>query len=374
MGEDRELSLGSAAPPIYRTSLFTFPNCASFEKAFRGESGRPLYTRVSNPTLRILERKIADLESADEAVAFSSGMGAVSAVLLAFVEAGDHVVCLTKAYSPTLAMAKGLLQRMGVRSSFIPPEAVPRLEEHLEPRTRLIYMESPASLTMDLVDLRFVGAIGRAKGIVTATDNSWASPLYLQPVALGLDLSLHSGTKYIAGHSDILLGLVAGKRAAVRKVRSLATLLGATLSPEDAFLAIRGLRTLPLRMKRHEESAMDLARRLLLEERVVEVLHPALPFFPGHALWKAQFSGSSGLFSFRLRGDVRRFADALEIFKIGVSWGGFESLCLPTVLLGGPHGDGGRPDIPEDLIRLSVGLEDPNDLWADLQKGFLASA
>ncbi|MBI4604076.1 MAG: PLP-dependent transferase [Planctomycetes bacterium] len=372
-GEDRERSLGSVGPPIYRTSLFTFPDCASFEKAFRGGRERHLYSRVSNPTVRVLEEKLADLEGAEDAIALASGMGAISAVLLAFLGSGDHLVLLSKAYAPTLSLARGLLRRMGVEVTFLPPEEVGDLERHLRPRTRLIYVESPASITFEVIDLEAVARVGRAKGIPTISDNSWASPIFLQPARLGIDMAVHSGTKYIGGHSDILLGVAAGRRDLLERVRSTAILLGASLSPEDAFLAVRGLRTLPLRMQRHGESAFLLARQLLVHDRVAEVLHPALPFFPGHALWKRQFSGSSGLFSFRLRGDVRRFADALGIFRLGVSWGGFESLVLPSALVAaGCAADDPRPDIPPDLIRLSVGLEDPGDLWADLERGFAA--
>ena len=263
---------------------------------------------------------------------------------------------------------------MGVEVTFLSPEELPRLEQHIRKETRLIYVESPASLTFEVIDLEQVAKISRSRGIPTATDNSWASPLLQQPSSLGIDLSLHSGTKYIAGHSDILLGMVAGKKERLDPVRSTATLLGASLSPEDAFLAVRGLRTLHLRMKRHEESAFLLARRLLVHDRVADVLHPALPFFPSHALWKRQFSGASGVFSFRLRGDPRRFANALQVFRLGVSWGGFESLALPSVVVSSSHkGENQRPDVPDDLIRLSVGLEDVEDLWEDLERGLSAS-
>jgi cystathionine beta-lyase len=374
-GEDRERFLGSVAPPIFQSSLFTFPDCASFESAIRGASGRPVYSRVSNPTVRVLEEKLSDLERADDTIAFSSGMGAISAVLLSFLSSGDHLVCLSTAYVPALAFAKGLLRRMGVEVTFLEPSAVPHLEEHLRERTRLIYMESPSSLTFEVVDLEGVAAVARKRGVVTATDNSWATPLFHRPLELGIDVSLHSGTKYLAGHSDTLVGFVAGKTPHVEKVRQLAILLGASLAPGDAFLVTRGLRTLSLRMRRHEETAMGLARRLLLEERVEEVLHPALPFFSSHALWKRQFSGSSGLFSFRLRGDVRRFADALRLFRLGFSWGGYESLVLPHVLVHAAHPKSKvRPDVPDDLVRLSVGLEDLEDLWADLRRGFEAIA
>jgi len=373
-GEDSEARLGSPSPPVYRTSLFTFPNVASLEAAFRGERERYLYSRVSNPTVRALEEKVALLEGADDAFAFGSGMGAISAVLLTYAQSGGHMVCLSRAYGPTLSFAKGQLRRLGMEVTFLAPDEMSRLESHLRPTTSLVYVESPATFTFDVIDLAEVARISRAHGVPTATDNSWATPLFQRPLDLGIDLSIHSGTKYIGGHSDLLLGLVAGRKAELDKVRSTAILLGATLSPEDAFLALRGIRTLSLRMGRHQESAFTLARRLLVQEGVIEVLHPALPFFPSHQLWKQQFSGSSGLFSFRMRGDVRRFVDALRIFRLGVSWGGFESLAIPAAVTSSSASDDPRPDLPKDLVRLSVGLEDVEDLWADLQQALEASA
>jgi cystathionine beta-lyase len=374
LGDDRERYLGGAAPPIFRTSLFTFPDSASLEENMRlREGGRFLYTRVSNPTTRILETKIADLEATESAIAFASGMGAISAVLLGLLSKGDHLVLEASSYSPTLAFARGPLSRFGVEVTFLPAAEFALLDRHLRPTTRLIYLESPASLTFELVDLARVAALARARSVLTACDNSWASPLYQQPSRLGIDLVVHSGTKYIGGHSDLLLGLVAGGGPPMERVRSMAVALGATLSPEDAFLAIRGLRTLPLRMRRHEESALELARRLEGHPRVLRVLHPGLPSFPDHELARRQMQGMSGLFSFLLRGDPRRFVDALRVFSIGVSWGGYESLALPVAATGPPQGaDDPRPDIPPGLIRLSVGLEDPRDLIADLDRGFAA--
>ena len=366
--------LGSVSPPVFRTSLFLFPDCVSFEKAFRGEGERFIYSRVSNPTVRFLERKVAELEGAEDAIAFASGMGAISAVLLAYLAAGDHLLMFARSYAPTLALTRGLLVQMGIETTLVQPSDVSGIDGLVRDRTRLIYAESPASLTFEVTDLERIAAVGKARGIPTVTDNSWATPLFQRPLDLGIDMSLHSGTKYIGGHSDILLGVAAGSRAALEKVRPTATLLGASPSPDDAFLATRGLRTLALRMKRHEESAFLLARRLLLHEGVVEVLHPALPFFPTHALWKKQFTGSSGLFAIRIRGDVRRFADALRVFRLGVSWGGFESLVLPHAVVAAAHpADDLRPDIPKDLVRLSVGLEDLEELWADLERGLAAS-
>ncbi len=361
------------APAVYRTSLFTFPDCASLEAAFSAGSDRYLYSRVSNPTVRVLEEKVASLERTDDALALASGMAAVTAVFLAYLGKGAHLVLGSKAYGPTLKHARDLLQKFGVSVTRVDPGDASGLEAALCDDTRLVYLESPASLTFEITDLEAAAAIAGARGIPTVVDNSWATPLFQRPAELGIDLSLHSGTKYVGGHSDILLGLIAGGRASIARIRRTAILLGASLSPEDAFLAIRGLRTLGLRMERHQASAIEIARRLRAHPRVKTVLHPALEDFPTHALWKRQFAGSSGLFALRLDGDTRRFCDALEVFGLGVSWGGHESLAVPAAVL--PEVTARRPirdDIPHDLIRLSIGLEDVEDLWADLERGFAA--
>jgi cystathionine beta-lyase len=374
LGERREENLGAATPPIYRTSLFAFPDVASLEAWFRGKRDRYLYSRSANPTVRLLEEKVADLERADDALAFSSGMGAISAVLLGWLRAGDHLVVAARAYAPTLILVRDLLERLGISVTRLGPQEVPRLESYLEQNTRLIYMESPSSLTFEVLDLEQVAEVARRRGIVTVADNSWATPLYQQPVALGIDLVVHSGTKYVGGHSDILLGLAAGTRGAMGRVRKVASLLGACLSPEDAFLALRGLRTLPLRMARHQESGLLIASRLSEHPRVIDVYHPALTSFASHSRWQKQFSGASGLFSFLIDGDARRFCDALRVFLLGVSWGGHESLALPAAVSAPESPEHNvRPDVPDNLIRLSIGLEDPEDLWEDLERGFAAA-
>jgi cystathionine beta-lyase len=371
--DDRERHGGGAAPPIYRTSLFTFADCEAFARAYRGEGERPTYTRVGNPTTRILEQKIADLEGAEECIALASGMAAVSATLFGLLSQGDHVVMLASAYGPTLALARGMLHRFGVEVSFVAAADFDGLEARLRPRTRLLYLESPASLTFDILDLEAIARTARARGLITVLDNSWATPLFQQPLCWGIDLALHSGTKYISGHSDVLLGLVAGPGALIGRLRDAAIALGGALSPEDAFLAIRGLRTLPIRMARHQESALAIARRLAADPRVRRVLHPGLPSFPRHELAARQLSGYSGLFSFEIAGDPRRFADALEVFRIGVSWGGFESLALPLrMTLPADPAANPRPDVADGLVRLSIGLEDAQDLIDDLERGFRA--
>ncbi len=370
-GEDRDEFRGSITPPIFRTSLFRFPDCQALEDGF-GEGGRDLYSRVSNPTVRAFEVKIAALEAAEEAIAFASGMGAISGVLLTFLRRGDHLECCAGAYAPALALLHRLERDWGIELTLVSPHDMSRVEGFVRDSTRRIYLESPASLTFEVSDLEHVGRVARREGILTVADNSWATPLCQQPRQLGIDLVLHSGTKYLSGHSDLVLGVVAGSGEHTARLRAMTPLLGACLSPEDAFLALRGLRTLHLRLRRHETSAYRIARRLLEHDRVIDVLHPALPYFPSHSLWQRQFQGASGLFSFRLQGDVRRFCDALELFSIGVSWGGFESLALPHAVVAAAEPPT-RTEIPDDLIRLSIGLEDPDDLWQDLERGFAAA-
>ena len=339
----------------------------------RGEKDGYVYTRVANPTIDVLEKKVAALEETEDSIAFSSGMAAVSAVLFSLLRAGAHLVLSASAYGPTLSMARDLIEPLGVEVSMVNPSELASLGDHLRDNTRLVYLESPASLTFELTDLAAVGEVARARSIPTVVDNSWATPIYQKPARFGIDLSLHSGTKYLSGHSDLLLGMVAGSGELLERVRKTAILLGGCVSPDDAFLATRGLRTLSLRMQRHQDTGLFLSHRLMDHPRVLEVLHPANPFFPGHAIWRGHFEGASGLFSFLLDGDPERFCDALELFLLGVSWGGFESLALPSSILPEvARGKGVRLDLPRNLVRLSAGLEDPEDLWEDLLRGFAA--
>ncbi len=374
LGEDREGVPGAIAPPVYRSSLFSFPDSKSLGEVLRGEKDGYVYTRVANPTIDVLEKKVAALEETAGAISFSSGMAAVSAVLFSFLRAGDHLVLSASAYGPTLSMARDMIEPLGVEVSLVGPSELVALEDHLRENTRLVYLESPASLTFELTDLGAVAEVARAHSIPTVVDNSWATPIYQKPARFGIDLILHSGTKYLSGHSDLLLGMVAGSGELIERVRKTAVLLGGCVSPDDAFLAVRGLRTLSLRMQRHQDNGLFLSHKLMDHPRVLEVLHPANPFFPGHAIYRSHFSGTSGLFSFLLDGEPERFCDALELFLLGVSWGGFESLALPSSIL--PEvakGKGVRLDLPRNLVRLSVGLEDPEDLWEDLERGFAAT-
>jgi cystathionine beta-lyase len=374
-GEEREACYGAVNPPVVHASLFTFESYRAFREAF-GTLGkrdrRPVYvySRHSNPTVHALEQKMAVLEQAEAVIAFSSGMGAITAALLALLGQGDHLLVVDCVYGPARQFCDQVLGRMGVETTYFAPAASADLSGYLKPNTRLIYLESPGSLTFDVQDLGAVAELARARGILTLADNSWATPLYQKPLTLGIDLVVHSGSKYIAGHSDLTLGLLACSEALFQRVKPVATMLGANLAPGDAYLALRGLRTLPVRMAQHQASALALARWLQERPEVQEVRYPGLPDFPGHELAARQQNGYSSLFSFRLQpapeAARHAFVDALELFLIGVSWGGYESLMLP--LAGVQQGD----DAFADMFRTSIGLEDVEDLRADLARGLAA--
>jgi cystathionine beta-lyase len=376
-GDAPEEYQGAVNPPVYHASLYTFKTYGDFLAASANKYHQPFYNRDYNPTVSLLEQKIADLEQADAAIAFSSGMGSITAALLALLSQGDHLLISESIYGPTRQFCRDTLNRLGIEVEFFPPVGAPNLAERLRPNTRLIYVESPGSLTFEVLDLRAVAELGQAHGVATLADNSWATPIFQKPIALGFDMVVHSGTKYIAGHSDLTLGLLACSEAMYEKIKPMAVLLGACLAPDDAYLALRGLRTLPLRMTQHQDSAMKIARWLQGRPEVREVMYPGLPDFPGHALAQGQQTGFSSLFSFRLQpgSDAARhaFVDTLELFLIGVSWGGFESLMLPleTSYKDEPEWRA-RRKLDDDTFRTSIGLEDPDDLIADLEKGLAA--
>lgn len=376
-GENRDDYFHAVNPPVIHASLFCYNTYQEFVDAQRDENHRPFYSRHFNPTVGVLEQKFAALEHAEAAIAFSSGMGAITAPLLALLSAGDHLLVTDSVYGPTRQFCNDTLTRMGVEVDYFTAAESADLSGRLQPNTRLIYCESPGSLTFDVQDLPAVARLAREHGIPTLADNSWATPLYQQPLDFGIDVVVHSGTKYIAGHSDLTLGLLACSAEMFERIKPTAALLGANLSPADAYLALRGLRTLPVRMARHRDSALAVARWLEQQPEVRVVMHPGLPSFPGCALARQQMSGSSSLFSFKLHPGTekarRAFVDTLELFLIGVSWGGYESLILP--LTSAYKSDPAwryRRGLDDDTFRTSIGLEDPADLIADLENGLAA--
>lgn len=375
LGEERENYFRAVSPPVIQSSNFAFPTLDAFRQALTNELGAHIYTRGNNPTVAILRQKLAALEGAEDALVFGSGSGAIAAAIISRVSAGDHIVCVHSPYSWTKILLTRFLPRFGVDHTFVDGRNLPEIEAAIRPNTRLLYLESPNSLTFELQDLRACANLARSRGITTCIDNSYASPLYQRPIELGIDMVVHSATKYLNGHSDVVMGVLCSNRAIIGEVfESEFMTLGGIPSPHDAALAIRGLRTLPLRMQRSFESSVQIARFLESHPAVERVVHPWLESFPQHDLARRQMSGTGGLFSFYLRAETIDQAEAffsrLKRFLLAVSWGGHESLVLPSAAF---YNIPGREDspLPWNLVRLYIGLEDPGYLIEDLQQALL---
>jgi cystathionine beta-lyase/cystathionine gamma-synthase len=353
--------------PIYQTSLFTFKNYAEMRNAFAGEKQGYVYSRVGNPTVHDFERRIAALEQAEAARGFSSGMAAISSTVLSIVSSGDRILAVRNCYGDAYRFFEKLLPRFGVAIDYVDGSDAEAVEAAL-PGARLLYLESPTSMVFELQDIARLAKAARAQGITTVMDNSWATPIFQKPITHGVDLVLHSASKYIGGHSDTVAGVVAGSKTLIARINELThPFLGAKLSPLEAFLLTRGLRTLPFRLKRHMESALTLAERLRGHAHVTKIHHPVYSNHPG----RATLSGFTGLFTFEVDEaiDIPRFADLLKFFRLGVSWGGHESLVVPVAAsLAQTPGVNSfdRFNVSPRAIRLHVGLEDPEMLWADL--------
>ena len=371
LGEERELGYHAVVPPVVQSGNFAYTTVAAMRAIVQQEMEKPLYTRGANPTVAILRKKIAALEHAEDALIFSSGSAAIAAAVMSFVKAGDHIVCVNKPYSWTKKLLVELLARFNVDHTFvmgIDPEDYRRATR---PNTTLFITESPNSLTFELQDLRAVGAIARERGIITLCDNSFNSPLFQNPIDLGIDLVAHSATKYLNGHSDVVAGVLAGSKAHMRQVMSKEFMtLGAVPSPHDAWLLMRGLRTLELRMHRSADSAALVSNHLEAHPRIKRVYWPGLASHPQQELAKQQMKRVAGLMTIELdapdEAGVERFCDGLQRFLIAVSWGGYESLQWPVCALKGPSGY--YTDLPFTLVRLYIGLEDPQLLIADLDQ------
>ncbi|UDF32510.1 UNVERIFIED_ORG: PLP-dependent transferase (plasmid) [Roseateles sp. XES5] len=364
----------AVVPPIVQTSLFTFTDYDDMLASYRGEKVRPIYTRGLNPTVRIFEEKLAELEGAEDAIGFASGMSAISSALLSFVEPGDRIVAVKHVYPDAYRLFGTFFRRMGIDVTYVDGRDEEAVAKAL-PGAKLLYLESPTSWVMHTHDVAALAALAKTHGVISAIDNSWASPIFQQPIALGVDLVIHSATKYLSGHSDVVAGVVAGSKELIGRIRSEAyPYLGGKLSPFDAWLLIRGMRTLPIRMKAHERSALEIARRLQAHDAVETVCCPGLAnqLAPG-------LTGTSGLFSFIVKEgvDVRAFSDHLTLFKLGVSWGGHESLIVPGEIV---LSQKAQPNsavafgISPRSIRLHVGLEGTEALWSDIEAAIAAAS
>jgi cystathionine beta-lyase len=372
LGEERRHYFNAVSPPVIQTSNFCFPDLESFRAAFTDELEHHIYTRGNNPTVQILRRKLAALEGAEDALALSSGSGAIAAAVISQVKAGDHIVCVNSPYSWTYALLTKFLTRFGVTHTFVDGREVEHIAAAIRPETRVLYLESPCSLTFEIQDLSACAQLAKKHGITTIMDNSYASPLFQHPIRHGIDIVVHSGTKYLNGHSDVVVGVICSRKEIIKQIfESELMTLGAILQAHDAAMVIRGLRTLELRLRRCDESARRIATFLQSHPKVERVVHPLLPGFPQYELAKRQMEGTGGLFSVYFKAESREkmeaFVGALQRFLLAVSWGGHESLALPNI---GFYDIPGREDskVPWNLVRFYIGLEDPNWLQKDLEQ------
>lgn len=367
-GRDPHAHSGIVNPPVYHASTVLFRDTADLRARGARRLDEVVYGRFGTPTTFAFEEAIAAAEGGHRAVAVSSGKAAIVASLTAFLDAGDHLLMTDAAYGPSRSFAAGMLGRLGVETTFYDPRIGAGIRDLIRPETRVVYLESPGSLTFEVQDTPAIAAAARERGCAVVLDNTWATPLHFRPFEHGVDVSVQAATKYVVGHSDAMLGAAVTTEAVHERVRRTAHALGAAAGPDDLFLGLRGLRTLEVRLARHMETGLRLARWLQARDEVERILHPALPGDPGHALWKRDFTGACGLFGVVLRpAPARAFdamLDALRIFGMGYSWGGFESLMIPTAP---EDARAVAPwDAPGRTFRVHAGLEDPDDLEADL--------
>ncbi|HUH94843.1 MAG TPA: cystathionine beta-lyase [Casimicrobiaceae bacterium] len=364
--------LGAVNTPVYRATTILFDTLADLEAAERGEYPGVTYGLHGLPTVTDLQSAIAKLEGGYAALAVPSGLAAITLALLATTSAGDHVLVTDAVYGPTRRFCDNQLRRLGVEVSYYDPLAGAAIEGAFRPNTRLVFTESPGSLTFEVQDIPAIAAVAHARGARVMLDNTWATPLGFAPFAHGVDIALHAGTKYIGGHSDVLVGVIDCNQATYAGMHRLWTDMGVALSSDDAFLALRGLRTLAVRLERHTQSALTIARWLQARPEVAEVIFPALPGSRGHELWRRDFTGACGLFGVVLKpfpkARVAAMLDGMRLFRMGWSWGGFESLVIPANI------ERAKRTLPwtasGPYLRLHIGLEASEDLIADLVDGF----
>lgn len=370
LGEHRENYFNAMSPPVVQTSNFVFPDVELFRKSIMDELNSHIYTRGNNPTVEILRKKIAALEGTDDALIFASGSAAMSMAIMHCVKQGDHVICVKHPYSWTAALLNRYLSKYGVTHDFVDGSDLAAIESLIKPNTKLLFLESPNTFTYELQDIEACVALAKKHNLLTAIDNSYSSPIFQQPAKMGVDIVIHSATKYINGHSDVVAGIVCSSHAIIGKmfIDEYMT-LGGIISPHDASLIIRGLRTLPLRMQRVQESTQTILQALKGHPKIKRILYPFDPDFPQYALAKKQMRGCGGLFTIEF--DVPDIESLLMIvskvkrWKIAVSWGGHEALMLPMAALYNLPGRD-NPHIPWSFVRFYVGLEEPEYLLEDL--------
>jgi cystathionine beta-lyase len=369
-GRRKALTAGIVNPPVWRASTILFDSVADMAAANPPRDGILHYGRNGTPTSWALCEALTELEPGAKLTRlYPSGSAAVAGALLSVLEAGDELLMVDSAYGPTRAFCDSVLKRFGVATIYYDPLVGDGISALIGERTRAVFMESPGTHTFEVQDVPTICRVAKERGLVTLLDNTWATPLYFPAIGAGVDLSIVACTKYIGGHADLMLGAVTVAEPIMRRLEQTRRVLGQTAGPDDAWLALRGLRTLDVRLERHQANALKVANWLKDQPQVARVLHPALADCPGHDHWRRDFKGSTGLFSFVLDGGDAaaraRLIDGLELFGIGYSWGGFESLAVPA----DPVRTATRQDYEGPLVRLHIGLEDAEDLIADLAAG-----
>lgn len=368
---------GSVVPPIYQSSLFTFENWDSIDKAFDDPFNNSIYTRGNNPSVSLVEEKISILCGGERAKLFSSGMGAISSAILHFVKHGEHIISIKNVYGPANNfMNVYLKEKCNIETTFIDGKDIKDFENSIKDNTKLIYLESPSSAVFSLQDIKKVVALAKKNNIKTIIDNTWATPIFQRPLEMGIDLEIHSCSKYIGGHSDVVAGVAVGKEIDIRSIFDREhAFLGAKLSPFEAWLILRSLRTLKIRMLQHQENAIAVANFLNKHPKIKKVLYPGIESFEQYQLAKEQMSGFSGLMGFIIDSnnidEIKNFFNSLKYFRIGVSWGGHESLIYaPAIsyLKEMPKEQFDNMGISLGVMRISVGLEEVNDLIDDLKQ------
>ena len=376
LGRDSKFSQGFVNLPVYHGSTVLFDTYEELEISHenRNKMNQIAYGRYGTPLSFALEQSVAELEGAYGGITTSSGLAAITNSLMAFVGSGDHILVTDSVYKPTRSFCDTLLKRFGVETTYYDPLIGDGISNLIRPNTKIIFLESPGSQTFEIQDIPAITSSARARGVVTLLDNTWATPIYLKPFKLGVDVSIHAATKYITGHSDAMLGVITTTEEHYYTVRDSVRLNGQCAGPDTMFLGLRGLRTMPTRLRQHYESGMIVANWLSERPEVARVIHPALPGDAGYEIWKRDFSGASGLFAFILNpvstSAVATLVDNAKLFGIGYSWGGFESLLIPFDP--SDYRTATKWEAEGPALRMHVGLESTDDLIADLEVGFEA--
>ena len=367
-GRDPDSNYGIVNPPVYHASTVTSPTLAAWRS--RDYTKDITYGRMGTPTQKALEEAVALVEGGDRAIAVSSGLASITIAVSAFVESGDHILCTDSAYFPTRNFCNNVMAKYGVETTYYDPMIGGGIADLIQDNTKVILTEAPGSQTFDVQDIPAIAAAAHARGAVVINDNTWGTPINFKSFERGVDVSVHAATKYIVGHSDAMLGIIVTTDAHYDTILKNFRFWGQHAAPDDCYLGLRGLRTMGVRLKQHQENALIVANWLKARPEVSRVLFPALPDDPGHELWKRDFEGACGLFGFVLDHhhddkNLGKMLDGMDLFAMGASWGGYESLILPAA----PIRTATTWDAEGTLLRLHVGLEHPDDLIADLEAG-----